>query len=72
MLTFSYAEILLATKKKEVEELRNKLERQAIEILMREEANYDVSKQLRYWRSKAMSLEVNIVIFLGNCLWFIL
>lgn len=64
MLTFSYAESLLATKKKELEEMHKKLEKQAIEILTREEANYNISKQLRYWRSKAMSMEVSIFTFL--------
>ncbi|XP_032674380.1 protein Spindly-like [Odontomachus brunneus] len=58
---FNYAESLLATKKKELEEMNKKLEKQAIEILTREEANYDISKQFRYWRSKAMFMEAQIL-----------
>ncbi|EFN79579.1 hypothetical protein EAI_01278 [Harpegnathos saltator] len=58
--SFNYAESLLATKKKELAELHKKLEKQAIEMLTQEEVNYDISKQLRYWRSKAMSMEATI------------
>ncbi|XP_014479562.1 PREDICTED: protein Spindly-like isoform X2 [Dinoponera quadriceps] len=59
--SFDYTESLLAAKRKELEELHKKLEKQSIEILTREEANYDISKQLRYWRSKAMSMEAQFL-----------
>lgn len=71
-LTFSYAESLLATKRKELEEVHKKLEKQAIELLTREEANYDISKQLRYWRSKAMATEASIFTFLIRYFFLIL
>lgn len=61
--TFSYARSLLVAKGKEIKKLNEKIEKQAIQMLVQEEANHNLSKQLRYWRSKATSLEASI------CLW---
>lgn len=36
------------------------IEKQARQILVQEEANDKISIQLRYWRSKTMSLEASI------------
>ncbi|XP_011648277.1 protein Spindly-like [Pogonomyrmex barbatus] len=57
---FNYAQTLLAAKKKEMKELYEKIEKQAMQILRQEEVNHNVSKELRHWRSKAMSLEAQI------------
>lgn len=59
VLTFSYAQSLVAKTKKELKELNEKMEKQIMQMLIQEEANHDISKQLRYWRSKAMSMEVS-------------
>lgn len=56
------------TKKKELEQLNEKLEKQSMELLAREEINHDISKQLRYWRSKAMSMEVSLFLQRLFCL----
>lgn len=61
-MTFSYAQLLVTKTKKELKELKEKMERQIMQMLIQEEANHHISKQLRYWRSKAMSMEVS------NCL----
>lgn len=59
VLTLSYAQSLVAKTKKELKELNEKMEKQIMQMLIQEEANHNISKQLRYWRSKAMSMEVN-------------
>ncbi|XP_071561537.1 uncharacterized protein Spindly [Temnothorax nylanderi] len=59
--SFNYARSLLVTKGKEIMELNEKIERQAMQILVQEEANHNISRQLRCWRSKAMSLETQIL-----------
>jgi len=61
-MTFSYAQLLVTKTKNELKELKEKMERQIMQMLIQEEANHHISKQLRYWRSKAMSMEVS------NCL----
>lgn len=49
----------MAKTKKELKDLNEKMEKQIMQMLIQEEANHNISKQLRYWRSKAMSMEVN-------------
>jgi len=51
---------LLVAKGKELKELNKKIEKQAMQMLMQDEVNHDISRQLRYWQSKAMFLEVSI------------
>lgn len=59
--SFNYARSLLVAKGKEIKKLNEKIEKQAIQMLVQEEANHNLSKQLRYWRSKATSLEAQIL-----------
>lgn len=59
-LTFSYAQSLLVAKGEEIKKLNEKIEKQAMQMLVQEEANHNILRQLRYWRSKAMSLEASI------------
>ncbi|XP_011871914.1 PREDICTED: protein Spindly-like [Vollenhovia emeryi] len=59
--SFNYARSLVISKGKEVKELNEKIIKQAMQILVQEEAKNDISRQLRYWRSKAMSLEAQIL-----------
>ncbi|KAL6439517.1 hypothetical protein ACFW04_003966 [Cataglyphis niger] len=59
--SFNYAQSLVAKTKKELKELNEKMEKQIMQMLIQEEANHNISKQLRYWRSKAMSMEVQIL-----------
>lgn len=59
-LIFSYAQSLLVAKREEIKKLNEKIEKQAMQMLMLEEASHNTSRQLRYWRSKAMSLEASI------------
>lgn len=51
------------TKKKETDELRTKVEDFYTKFLIQEETKLTITKQLNYWRSKALSLEVIILIF---------
>jgi len=51
---------LLIAKGKELKELNKKIEKQAMQMLMQDEVNHNISRQLRYWQSKAMFLEVSI------------
>jgi len=51
---------LLVAKGKELEELDKQIEKQAMEMLMQDEVNHDTWKQLHYWHSEAMFLEVSI------------
>jgi len=50
---------LLATKKKELKKLNEKIEKQTMQMLMQEEVNNNISRQLRYWQSKTKFLEVS-------------
>ncbi|XP_011259182.1 protein Spindly-like [Camponotus floridanus] len=59
--SFNYAQLLVTKTKKELKELKEKMERQIMQMLIQEEANHHISKQLRYWRSKAISMEVQIL-----------
>ncbi|XP_012228548.1 paramyosin [Linepithema humile] len=59
---FNYAQLLLNTKIKEIKHLNEKLEMQTTQMLVQEEVKHDISKQLRYWFSKAKSLEAEILI----------
>lgn len=60
MFNFSYIEKLLLAKRRDIKELNEKMEQQAVQILVQEEAKCSISRQLRYWRSKAISLEASI------------
>ncbi|XP_072765403.1 uncharacterized protein Spindly [Anoplolepis gracilipes] len=59
--SFSYAQALVTRTKKELKELNEKMEKQVMQMLIQEEANHNISKQLRFWQSKAMSMEVQIL-----------
>jgi hypothetical protein len=48
-------------KRKELKQLNEKIEQQAMQILIQEETNNDISTQLRFWQTKAMSMEVSIL-----------
>ncbi|KYN34315.1 hypothetical protein ALC56_11422 [Trachymyrmex septentrionalis] len=54
---FNYAQSLLAAKKKELKELNEKIEKQTMQMLVQDEVNNNISRQLRYWQSKAKFLE---------------
>lgn len=54
---FNYAQSLLAVKKKELKELNEKIEKQTMQMLVQDEVNNNISRQLRYWQSKAKFLE---------------
>lgn len=50
------------TKRKETDELRTKIEDFHTKFLIQEETKLTITKQLNYWRCKALSLEVIIPI----------
>jgi len=55
-------------KKKELKQLNEKIEQQAMQMLIQEETNNDISTQLRFWQTKAMSMEVSmfyLIIFIS-------
>ncbi|KYN00058.1 PREDICTED: protein Spindly-like [Cyphomyrmex costatus] len=54
---FNYAQLLLTAKKKELKELNERIEKQTMQMLMQDEVNNNISRQLRYWQSKAKFLE---------------
>lgn len=51
------------TKRKETDELRTKVDDLYTKFLIQEETKLTITKQLNYWRCKALSLEVIISIF---------
>ncbi|XP_048504778.1 protein Spindly-like [Athalia rosae] len=59
--SFSYLQSLLTTKKKEVEELLNKLEERSTQKILDEEIKYETEKELRKWRYKAMSYKAQLL-----------
>lgn len=60
---YRYFQSLVDTQKKEMEELRIKVEDLCTKLLMQEETKMNITKQLHYWRYKASSLEVIVFIF---------
>ncbi|XP_060816799.1 protein Spindly [Bombus pascuorum] len=56
--SFRYFQSLVDTQKKEMEELRIKIEDLCTKLLLQEETKVNITKQLHYWRHKASSLEV--------------
>ncbi|OAD55098.1 hypothetical protein WN48_05572 [Eufriesea mexicana] len=58
--SFRYFQSLLDDKKKEADELRIKVEDLYTKLLVQEETKMNITKQLRYWRCKASSLEAQI------------
>lgn len=58
--SFSYLESLLAEKKKEIQELHQKLERDSVDMLFQTEIKQKLTKQLRYWQCKAMHMEAQL------------
>ncbi|XP_033315644.1 spindle apparatus coiled-coil protein 1 spindly isoform X2 [Bombus vancouverensis nearcticus] len=58
--SFRYFQSLVDTQKKEMEELRIKVEDLCTKLLMQEETKMNITKQLHYWRYKASSLEVQM------------
>lgn len=58
--SFNYAQSLLAAKGKELKELNEKIEKQAMQMLVQDEVNYNLSRQLRYWQRKAMFLNIQV------------
>ncbi|XP_071872740.1 spindle apparatus coiled-coil protein 1 spindly isoform X2 [Bombus fervidus] len=58
--SFRYFQSLVDTQKKEMEELRIKIEDLCTKLLVQEETKMNITKQLHYWRYKASSLEVQM------------
>ncbi|XP_015119456.1 protein Spindly [Diachasma alloeum] len=58
---FSFFQSMLDTKNKEIEELESKLENVSIQAVLEEEMKHKLSRQLRYWRCKAMSSDAQLV-----------
>ncbi|XP_006570533.1 protein Spindly [Apis mellifera] len=58
--SFGYFQSLLDTKRKETDELRTKIEDFHTKFLIQEETKLTITKQLNYWRCKALSLEAQI------------
>ncbi|EZA60955.1 hypothetical protein X777_08167 [Ooceraea biroi] len=58
---FSYTQSLLIKKKKEIKELNERIERQAMLMLMQEDTNHNISRQLRFWQTKAMMMKAEIL-----------
>ncbi|XP_046419679.1 protein Spindly-like [Neodiprion fabricii] len=54
---FSYLQSLLATKKKEIEDLQSHLDESSTQKIIQEEIKCHLSKQLIQWRRKAMSFQ---------------
>lgn len=59
---FSYLESLLAEKKKEIQELHQRIERDSVDMLLQSEIKHKIAKQLQYWQYKAMYMEVSTFI----------
>lgn len=47
-------------KQEEINALQSKIQGESIHKLMLEDKKLEITKQCRYWKYKAMSLEVNI------------
>ncbi|XP_063975647.1 protein Spindly [Diachasmimorpha longicaudata] len=60
-LNFSFFQSMLDMKKKEIEELELKLENVSIHAVLEEEMKHKLSRQLRYWRCKAMSSDAQLM-----------
>ncbi|KAK2584254.1 hypothetical protein KPH14_006665 [Odynerus spinipes] len=58
--SFSYLESLLAEKKKEIQELHQKIEHDSIDMLVQAEIQHEIMKQLKYWKCKAMHMEAQL------------
>lgn len=59
---FSYLESLLAEKKKEIQELHQRIERDSVDMLLQTEIKHKIAKQLQYWQYKTMYMEVSTCI----------
>ncbi|XP_017878463.1 protein Spindly [Ceratina calcarata] len=57
---FEYFQFLLNAKKKEINEYRMKIESLSTKLLIEEETKRNVTKELRYWKHKASSLEAQL------------
>ncbi|XP_015181949.1 PREDICTED: protein Spindly-like [Polistes dominula] len=58
--SFSYMEKLLAEKKKQIQELNQKIERDSVDMLFQMEMKHKVTKQMQYWRYRAMYMETQL------------
>ncbi|XP_035738319.1 spindle pole body component 110-like [Vespa mandarinia] len=58
--SFSYLESLLAEKKKEIQELHQRIERDSVDMLLQTEIKHKIAKQLQYWQYKAMYMEAQL------------
>ncbi|XP_043664607.1 spindle pole body component 110-like [Vespula pensylvanica] len=58
--SFSYLESLLAEKKKEIQELHQKIERDSVDMLLQTEIKHKIAKQLQYWQYKTMYMEAQL------------
>ncbi|XP_076648021.1 spindle apparatus coiled-coil protein 1 spindly isoform X2 [Halictus rubicundus] len=64
--TFAYYQSLVFAKKKEVDELRVKIEDLSTHLLVQEETKMNMSKQLRYSQYKISSLEAQLQVLQGE------
>ncbi|XP_015605207.1 protein Spindly isoform X2 [Cephus cinctus] len=58
---FSYLEILLVEKTKEIEELHKKLEHTSIQRILTANMEYTLKDELRHWKRKAFSYESELI-----------
>ncbi|KAL2715863.1 spindle pole body component 110-like [Vespula squamosa] len=58
--SFSYLESLLAEKKKEIQELHQRIERDSVDMLLQIEIKHKIAKQLQYWQYKTMYMEAQL------------
>ncbi|XP_043501860.1 protein Spindly [Polistes fuscatus] len=58
--SFSYLEKLLAEKKKQIQELNQKIERDSVDMLFQIEMKNKITKQMQYWRCRAMYMETQL------------
>ncbi|KAF7404674.1 hypothetical protein HZH66_003580 [Vespula vulgaris] len=58
--SFSYLESLLAEKKKEIQELHQRIERDSVDMLLQTEIKHKITKQLQYWQYKTMYMEAQL------------
>ncbi|KAI4499920.1 hypothetical protein M0802_004790 [Mischocyttarus mexicanus] len=58
--SFSYLEKLLAEKKKQIQELNQKIERDSFDMLFQIEMKNKVTKEMQYWRCRAMYMKIQL------------
>ncbi|XP_011303887.1 protein Spindly [Fopius arisanus] len=57
---FSFFQSMLGTKKNKIDELESKLENVSIQAVLEEEMKHKLSRQLRYWRCKAIASDAQL------------